>query len=216
VTKGDGATHKRRGDMRALTSLRTWLLVALICASGWIVVEALPAAPPEPAQPQQGQGVYTPAHDSVRSAISDFLGRHPAQPTQPIAFPHKTHLAKGLKCEVCHTGVDQGPDAALPSVKFCMACHGSIAVDRPEIKKLAAYQARGEDIPWVRVYNYNASAHVKFNHAPHIRADVACSSCHGDMTQQTTAVRSVNLDMGYCLACHTQRSVSVDCTTCHF
>jgi len=202
--------------MRALTSKRTWLLIALVSASGWIVVKALPAGAPEPSQPQQGQGVFSPAHDSVRSAISDFLGRRPVQPAQPIAFPHKTHLAKGLKCEACHTGVDRGPDAVIPSVKFCMACHLAIAKDRPEIQKLAAYQARGEDIPWVRVYNYSASAHVKFNHAPHIRADVACSSCHGDMTQQTTARRVVDLNMGYCLACHTQRSVSIDCMTCHY
>ena len=68
-----------------------------------------------------------------------------------------------------------------------------IATDRPEIKKVAAYQARGEDIPWVRVYDYSASAHLKFNHAPHIRAGVDCSNCHGDMTKQTTAERAVNL-----------------------
>ena len=175
-----------------------------------------PSAESNPSQPSQGQAVFSPAHDTVRAAISDFFERHPSQPVQPIAFPHKTHLAKGLQCESCHTGVNQGPDAAIPSVKFCMACHQVIAKDRPEIKKVAAYQARGEDIPWVRVYNYSASAHVRFNHAPHIRAGVACSSCHGDMLQQTTAVRAVNLNMDYCLSCHTQRKVSIDCETCHY
>jgi hypothetical protein len=203
--------------MRALTRLRNWLIVALICTSGWFVIEALPAAPSAtPGSPPQSQAVFSPSHRSVRSAISDFLGRHPAQPAQPIAFPHKVHLARGLQCQVCHTGVDQGPDAAIPSVKFCMSCHLVIAKDRPEIQKMAAYQARGEDIPWVRVYDYSASAHVKFNHAPHIRAGVACSNCHGDLLQQTTAVRAVDLNMGYCLGCHTQRSVSIDCTTCHY
>ncbi len=53
-----------------------------------------------------------------------------------------------------------------------MTCHQVIDTNNPEIKKIAAYQARGEDIPWVRVYNYSASAHVRFNHAPHIRAGV--------------------------------------------
>lgn len=209
--------------MRALTSLRNWLIVALTCASGWIVIQALPTGafsetPSAPSRPsrQSRQTVFTPAHSGVRSAISDFLGRHPTQPAQPIAFPHKVHLAKGLQCDICHTGVNQGPDAAIPSVKFCMSCHLVIAKDRPEIRKMAAYQARGEDVPWVRVYNYSASAHVKFNHAPHIRASVACSNCHGDLLQQTTAVRAVNLNMGYCLSCHTQRNVSIDCTTCHY
>ena len=205
--------------MRALTSVRTWLMVALICAAGWAAIQALRAAPEGPAQApsqQSAQDVFSPAHRGVRAAISDFLDQHPSQPAQPIAFPHKVHIARGLKCEVCHAGVDQGPEAAIPSVKFCMSCHLVIAKDRPEIKKMAAFQSRGEDIPWVRVYNYSASAHVRFNHAPHIRSGVACSSCHGDMSQQTTAVRAVDLNMGYCLACHTQRKASLDCTTCHF
>jgi Cytochrome c7 and related cytochrome c len=203
--------------MRVLRSFRNWLILALLGASGWLVIEALPATPAQTSSPSpQSQGIFSPAHGSVRAAISDFLDRHPAQPVQPIAFPHKVHLARGLQCEVCHTGVSQGPEAAIPSVKFCMNCHLVIAKDRPEIKKMAAYQARGEDIPWVPVYEYSPSAHVRFNHAPHIRADVACSNCHGDMMQQTTAVRAVNLNMGYCLGCHTQRKVSIDCTTCHY
>ena len=205
--------------MRALTS-KICLIVALICAGGWVVRQTLAAGTPsagsDASQQPQGEAVFSPAHDTVRAAIADFFERHPAQPAQPIAFPHKTHLAKGLPCEVCHTGVSQGPEASIPSVKFCMNCHQIIAKDRPEIKKVAAYQARGEDIPWVRVYDYSPTAHVRFNHAPHIRAGVACSNCHGDMLQQTTAVRAVNLNMGYCLSCHTQRKVSVDCTTCHF
>jgi hypothetical protein len=208
----------RRGNMRALTGSKIWLIVALTCAGLWIASRALPAGTSsETAAPRpESSGIFSPAHRSVRDAISDFMGEHSTQPAQPIAFPHKTHLARGLQCQVCHTGVDQGPDAAIPSVKFCMSCHLVIAKDRPEIKKIAAYQARGEDIPWVRVYDYSPSAHVKFNHAPHIRAGVACSNCHGDMMQQTTAVRAVNLNMGYCLACHTQRKASVDCTTCHY
>src|SRR5690242_11723140 len=110
--------------MRVLTSLKSWLIVALLCASGWLVIESLPASPTgTPVAPPQSQGIFSPAHRSVRAAISDFLDRHPNQPGQPIAFPHKVHLAKGLQCEVCHTGVNQGPEAAIPSVKFCMSCH---------------------------------------------------------------------------------------------
>jgi Cytochrome c7 and related cytochrome c len=97
-----------------------------------------------------------------------------------------------------------------------MACHLVIAKDKPEIKKMAAIVARGEDLAWARVYDYSSSAHVRFNHAPHIRAGVACSKCHGDVAQQTVAVRAVNLNMRYCVTCHQQRNVSVDCLTCHF
>jgi len=132
-----------------------------------------------------------------------------------MAFTHKVHVAKGIECVGCHQGVEQGPDAGLPSVKLCMTCHLAIATDRPEIKKVAAYLQRGEEIPWWRVYGFYPSAHVRFNHAPHIRAGVQCAACHGDMAQQTVAIRAVDLDMGYCLNCHRQKKASVDCITCH-
>ncbi len=135
---------------------------------------------------------------------------------QPIAYTHKVHLANGMKCTDCHVGVDQGPEPQIPNVTVCMTCHMAIDTGNPEIKKIAAYQTRGEAIPWVRVYNYSDSAHVRFNHAPHIRAGVDCATCHGDMTKQTTAERKVDLNMGFCVNCHKQKRVSVDCETCHF
>ena len=58
-------------------------------------------------------------------------------------------------------GRGSGAGGQIPGVTVCMTCHQVIATDRPEIKKIAAYQARGEEIPWVRVYNYSDSAHVQ-------------------------------------------------------
>ena len=104
----------------------------------------------------QGSATFTPAHRTALDAMRDFLGRRPA-PVQPIAYTHKVHLAAGLQCLNCHTGADSGPDAQLPGVRFCMACHQIIAADRPEIKKLAAYLERGEDIPWQRVVRADGS-----------------------------------------------------------
>ena len=159
--------------------------------------------------------VFTPAHRGVLDAIRDFFNRQPV-PVQPIAFTHKVHLANGMQCTDCHTTVETGPVAGIPSVELCMTCHQTIAADKLEIKKIAAYQARGEDIPWQRVYGYSPTVHVKFNHAPHIRAGVDCAHCHGNMTQQTVAVRAVDLNMGYCVSCHRQKKASLDCITCHF
>jgi Cytochrome c7 and related cytochrome c len=161
-------------------------------------------------------GIFTPAHPTAYAALQDFIDVHPEHPVQPIAYTHTVHLAKGLPCTFCHVGVDSGPEPRIPGINVCMSCHGSIATDRPEIKKIAAYKERGEDIPWVRVYNYSDSAHVRFNHAPHISAGVDCASCHGDLTKQTTAERKVNMNMGFCINCHTQKKVSIDCETCHY
>jgi len=159
--------------------------------------------------------VFTTEHRTVSAAVREFFGFR-STPVQPIAYTHKVHLGNGMQCTDCHVGVDQGPDARIPSVNFCMTCHQVIATDKPEIQKLAAYRARGEDIPWQRVYGFQPSAHVKFNHAPHIRVGVDCSVCHGDMRQQTVAERKVDHTMGFCVGCHKQKNVSVDCVTCHF
>jgi hypothetical protein len=36
------------------------------------------------------------------------------------------------------------------------------------------------------------------------------------MTEQTVAVRAVDMTMGFCLACHKQKQASIDCITCHY
>ena len=196
-----------------------WLLiVAAGAAAGVLVKTALPSQSAHAAGPSAyvTTGVFTPAHPTAFASVKDFLDMHPEHPVQPIAYTHAVHLAKGLQCTFCHAGVDQGPEASIPNVTFCMTCHQAIDTDHPEIKKIAAYQARGEDIPWVRVYDYSESAHVRFNHAPHIRAQVSCATCHSDMTKQTTAERKVDLNMGYCVKCHEEKRVSIDCETCHY
>ena len=97
-----------------------------------------------------------------------------------------------------------------------MICHSQIATDRDLIKQVTSFSERCVEIPWQRVYGFSRHAHVRFNHAPHIRAKVECATCHGDMTQATTAVRLVKHTMGTCLSCHRQNKASEDCAACHY
>jgi hypothetical protein len=97
-----------------------------------------------------------------------------------------------------------------------MICHESIATDRPLIQQVTDYSKRGIEIGWQRVYGYSQSAHVRFNHAPHIRAKVECSTCHGRIDQQTVAERNVDLNMGFCIECHRSKKAPNECITCHF
>ena len=182
----------------------------------WIMILALAAGASACSQPPPA-GVFTPAHTSTASAVRDFFLIRPAA-VQPIPFPHKTHVEKAmLKCtEYCHETVTKGPRAGLPSVKTCMICHDAIATDRPLIQKVADYSKRGVDIPWQRVYGFTQEAHVRFDHSPHLRAKVDCTTCHGNVAQQTVAERSVNHSMGFCVDCHRERKASNDCLTCHF
>lgn len=175
-----------------------------------------PAASQAPVLPGQSTGVFTTARSSVAEAAGDFFGRRPA-PQQPFEFPHYIHAGKKIACtEYCHEAVSTGPSAGLPSVRTCMACHNTIATDRPRIQQITAMRERGDDFAWQRVYGYPEQAHVKFNHAPHIRANVGCATCHGDVGAGTVAQRTVDMTMGFCVNCHNERKASVDCLTCHF
>jgi len=179
-----------------------------------------PGTPALTTLPGQSTGIFTPAHSTFGSAVNDFFGRLP-EARQPIEFPHKRHVEIGkegpeLKCtETCHEGVTQGPQAGLPSVNTCLGCHASIATDKPLVQQFTAMAEKGQDLAWQRVYGYVAQAHVKFNHAPHIRANVECSTCHGDIANQTVAQRNVYLDMGACVTCHREKNAPNECLTCH-
>jgi hypothetical protein len=135
---------------------------------------------------------------------------------QPIQYSHKQHIALGLKCLDCHSGADTSAAATIPSLNKCMLCHAKLAADKPEIRKLAAYAAKKQEVPWQRVYGFLPEALVKFQHAPHFRAHVDCARCHGDMTQAATAEPLVKHTMGTCLTCHRQNKAPDDCVACHF
>jgi hypothetical protein len=159
--------------------------------------------------------VFTPAHRTMGEAARAFFEIR-SKAEQPIPFPHNTHIEKKAVCVDCHESVEKGPIAGIPSVKTCMICHSQIATDRPLIKQVTDYSDKGIEIPWQRVYGFTREAHVRFNHAPHIRASVDCATCHGDIAKQTVAERSVNHSMGFCVNCHREKKASNDCLTCHY
>ncbi len=179
---------------------------------------------PAPVQPaaytaQAASGatpIFTTARPSLAAAANDYFWVK-SNPVQPLDFPHNIHVEKGIACtEYCHESVTKGPEAGLPSVNTCLICHAAIATDKPRIMKITADSEKGLDQAWQRVYGYTQAAHVKFNHAPHIRANVECSTCHGDIAHQTVAQRNVVLDMGDCVTCHREKKAPNDCLTCHY
>lgn len=135
---------------------------------------------------------------------------------QPIAFPHNTHMKLGLDCLDCHSGADTRAAAGIPSIRKCMLCHAKLAREKPEVKKVIQYADKNLEIPWERVYGFSQDAHVKFRHAPHYKAGITCSICHGDLSKATIADRTVAHTMGTCLSCHRQKHASEDCVACHY
>jgi hypothetical protein len=174
-------------------------------------------------------------------AVSSW-SREPAVATpssQPINFPHNVHVGTyKIDCQYCHSDARRSEYAGLPSVERCMGCHKITAADKAEIKKLAEYHAKKEPIPWVRVNKLPEFTY--FPHKAHIRADVACQTCHGTIERMPVVgadtgpaitddlMRLVGvhppqrpLTMGWCVDCHRRENETkktqapLDCIACH-
>ena len=196
-------------------------VILVVALTGGLGCRFLEPNVPRPAAaqllPGQTAEVFTTAHPSLAAALNDFLGRHPVVVEQPFEFPHNIHVGREIACtEYCHESVSEGPVAGLPSVRTCMGCHRTIATNRPRIRQITQMREEGRDFAWKRVFGYPAQSHVRFNHAPHIRAKVECSTCHGNIGAQSVAQRNVNMTMGFCVNCHRERKAPDDCLACHF
>jgi len=130
---------------------------------------------------------------------------------QPVPFSHKKHAAAA--CSVCHPTAAAGARAGLPGAAQCMICHQTVASNKPPIRRLARWQASGEPVPWVRLYQ--VPDYVVFRHATHLAAQIECASCHGPVEQRETLTRETVPNMKFCMDCHRTRKVSNACNLCH-
>ncbi len=135
-------------------------------------------------------------------------------PAQPIAFPHTVHAGRlALPCTYCHSHAESSRQAGVPTLDLCLSCHRSVAVDRPEIRKLAAFVERGEPLRWARVHGL--PSFVYFSHKRHLRGGLDCAACHGAVEGMTVVRRVRPLELGWCVTCHRGRGAPTDCATCH-
>ncbi|GAB4373134.1 MAG: hypothetical protein Kow00128_22500 [Deltaproteobacteria bacterium] len=134
---------------------------------------------------------------------------------QPIAYSHRIHVTGyRIDCRFCHSSARKTKYAGIPPVSKCMICHRSIAVNSPEVKKLAKFWKEKKPIPWNRVIDF--PDHTYFPHYRMVGAGISCLECHPGMDRAGTAVQKRTLSMGFCMGCHRSRGVSIDCWTCHY
>ena len=129
-------------------------------------------------------------------------------PKQPIAYSHKLHAGQyKIDCNYCHTGVNKGKSAHIPSANICMNCHGVIKKESPEIQKIYAAIEQNRPIEWVRVHNLPDFAY--FNHAQHVNVgNVQCQTCHGQIEKMEVVEERSSLTMGWCIDCHRKTEVN--------
>jgi hypothetical protein len=170
-------------------------MVGLILAVGLVATIARSETPaPETAEPTAASAGPAPAGE--------------------IAFDHRIHAGKyGIPCLDCHAFADKTPSAGVPSGRKCMGCHKFVAKDSSGVQKLAARFEAGEPLRWERVFQLPDT--IYFTHRMHVRAQVACSECHGDVASMNTVTQARPFTMGRCLTCHEQRGATRECVGCH-
>lgn len=135
------------------------------------------------------------------------------QPKQPIAFSHQLHAGQyEIQCQYCHTGVELGKSANIPSANICMNCHthiqnvGGQDGISTEIQKIYNAVDNNQPIEWVRVHNLPDLAY--FNHAQHVAVGgIECQTCHGEIQEMEVVYQHSSLTMGWCIDCHRQTEI---------
>ena len=197
--------------MRFVDPSQRWILAAILALvvnlAGTAVVVLTRAAPQTQSVQNESPKVQAIAVETSGVAVNPG--------DQPIAFSHAHHVGEyEIACEFCHAYARRGPVAGIPSVERCVGCHRSILSDQPEIQKLFGYWENEEPIPWIRIHDL--PNYVRFTHKAHVRAEIACDNCHGDVAQMEIVQQTESLSMGWCLDCHKERDASRDCLICHY
>lgn len=134
-------------------------------------------------------------------------------PAQPIAFSHQLHAGQyEMECQYCHTGVEIGKSANIPSANICMNCHAHIQNVggkegiSPEIQKIYNAVDNNQPIEWVRIHNLPDLAY--FNHSQHVAVGgMECQTCHGPIEEMEVVYQHSSLTMGWCIDCHRQTDI---------
>ncbi len=141
----------------------------------------------------------------------------PYAPEQPIAYSHATHAGKlQIDCQFCHTYADKSPHAGVPPLMRCVGCHRFPLADttkQKEVDKLLAYWNEGKPIAWIKVHDL--PDHVYFSHKRHVKAGIACQTCHGPVETMVVVEKRAPLTMGWCVSCHRKENAPLECWTCH-
>src|SRR5687767_1492326 len=134
-------------------------------------------------------------------ARSSYLTGRYLEKQQPVQFSHKHHVGDdGIDCRYCHTNVEKGAFAGLPSTQVCMTCHSQIWPDSPLLEPVRESFRTRTPIQWTRVHDLPDFAY--FDHSIHVRKGVSCVSCHGRIDMQPIAMKEKPLTMQWCLDCH--------------
>jgi hypothetical protein len=132
---------------------------------------------------------------------SSYWDREGVAPLQPILFSHRHHAVElRIDCRNCHSTVETGAFAGMPSTHTCLTCHSQIFTSTSMMRPMLESEATGVPLQWNRVNR--VPSHVYFNHSIHIAKGVACLTCHGDVGKMALTMKGEPLTMRWCIDCH--------------
>jgi hypothetical protein len=190
---------------KKLSLAKAFAAIAVSGAAVYTVVVTLPA-----------QQIFdSPPANFTAPEVTDTAGLE--GPRQPIFYRHDVHAGQyRMDCRYCHFSVEIAPTPGLPTLETCMNCHLLAGAQLPEVQKVQQAFNSGDGVEWVEVHKLPPFVH--FPHMRHVRADppVRCQECHGPIQEMVQVYQYSPMKMGWCLDCHKQRGVSIDCTVCHY
>ena len=135
-------------------------------------------------------------------------------PEQPIPFSHRVHSGvKAIQCQFCHPYVSRSIHPGLPPVEKCLYCHNYIIANHPWIQKEHEYFNTQTPTPWKKVFY--VPEHVLFNHQRHIKKEIQCRECHGQV-ETMDRLPGKRFEMGFCIECHKEKEANIGCwLACH-
>jgi len=139
-----------------------------------------------------------------------------AKANQPISFNHKKHTEQGIECISCHPHFKTQTFSGLPDIGVCIECHKDPLTASKEEEKVRIFYQQKKKIQWKRIYEQ--PDHVFFSHRRHVSiAKIDCKNCHGPIEEYEKPITRplVNMDMKWCMDCHTKQKASNDCLACH-
>jgi hypothetical protein len=154
---------------------------------------------------------------AAATAVGFMTGKlGPLGVKQPIAFNHKKHVVENqIACSTCHQYYETQSFSGLPEADVCSTCHAEPLGKSAEEAKLVKLLKDGKPIVWNSLFRQ--PSHIFYSHRRHVvKARIPCERCHGQIALASSPpARVKRLTMTDCIACHEQRGVPVDCTTCH-
>jgi len=130
-----------------------------------------------------------------------------------LVFSHRQHVQEeGLECVSCHESAEVEAAPGMPSADSCAVCHDQLDVERPPERAVAnLFDEHG----FRAAHAGELADEVRFDHLAHVGAVGDCDACHRGIAGATGIDDDLVVDMGECSACHEQRKLANECTTCH-